>query len=89
VIGHGRVTVGTSATKLTTADSGRQSGSRLHVRNPSATVSVFLGGSAVTAGTGYELPPGASVAITLDADEEVFAAVAVGTLDVHVLRGGV
>jgi hypothetical protein len=89
MIGNAQVNVGVAPTLLTTAETDTQAGSRLHVRNGSATAAVFLGGSGVTTDTGYELPAGAAVALTLDSGDALYAVTAVGTVEVHVLRIGV
>ena len=83
-----RVTVGTAATLLSAAEADTCAGSRLLVRNSSATTSVFLGGAGVTASTGLELPSASQVPWTLDLGEALYAAVVVGTVVVHVLQGG-
>lgn len=89
MIRHARVTVGTTPTLLTGTEGDTYSGARLHVRNISGTVSAFLGGSDVTATTGYELPVGGVLDVTLDAGETLYAVVAVGTVRIDVLRAGV
>jgi hypothetical protein len=89
VIRHARVSVGTTPAALTSTQDNSQVGSRLQVRNTSATDAVSLGASDVTAATGYELRPGSSLLLTLDADEALYAVAALGTVEVHVLRMGV
>lgn len=89
MIANARVTVGTTPTLLTTTETDTMAGSRLLVRNSSATASVFLGGSGVTTANGYEVPSGASVSLVLDSGDALYAVVGVGTIDVHVLRIGV
>jgi hypothetical protein len=89
MIRHARVSVGTTPAALSDSEDDSQAGSRLQVRNTSATDAMFLGAADVTATTGYELRPGSSLPLTLDADEALYAVAALGTVEVHVLRMGV
>jgi hypothetical protein len=89
VIRHERITVGTNPTLLTGSDTGSQAGSRLLIRNNSATASVFLGDSSVTSDTGWEFVLGDTLMLTLDPEEELYAVAAIGTVVVAVLRIGV
>ncbi len=87
-VNQDQVVVGTTPTLLSGAPGDAVSGSRIQVRNSSGTTSVFLGGPSVTTANGYELPAGASVAITLNEGESLHAVVVVGTVTVHALRAG-
>jgi hypothetical protein len=89
MIRHARVSVGVAPTLLTAPESDMQAGSRLLLRNTSATASVFLGAADVTAVDGYELPAGTSLSLTLDSRDSLHAVTAVGDVPIHVLRVGV
>lgn len=83
-----QVTVSSTAVALNT-DSGTVSGGRLLIKNTHATDDLVLGGSDVTAGTGFELTPGAILDLRVPAGEQVFA-IRGGAADItaHVLRLG-
>lgn len=94
------VSVASTATALNVANTrgnrwnGQYKGVSLLVKNPSASVTVYLGGSDVTADTtagtgGYPLAPGAEVAISVVEDEILYGRVASGTQSVNVIRQGV
>lgn len=79
-----RVTVSTTAVALNTAST---AGSTIVIRNVDTTDTCELGGSGVTAGTGFPLAPNAQVALDLDAGDVVFAIrSAAADVDVAVLR---
>lgn len=84
-----RITVGTTATELTAPTTDAAYGSSILVGGPTVTVTLYLGDAAVTAATGWPLAAGATLPITLDAGERLYAAVATGTTVVPVLRQGV
>lgn len=73
----GQVSV-TNAAPVLIADAGRL----MLIRNTDATVSVFLGGAAVSSSTGYELKAGQS--IELDAREDKVYAIAAAAGPVRV-----
>lgn len=79
-----RVTVATTATLIFTTTGGT-GGSNVLIRNP-GTVSVYLGGSGVTAATGFELAPGDAVSLQIRRSDTVYGIVASGTNIVHVLE---
>ncbi len=79
-----RVTVGTSAVPVVAAD---VYGKAASVRNR-GSVSVFLGGSAVTTGTGYELAVGEAVAVPLTDDDVVYGISGTAGQRVDVLVAG-
>ncbi len=82
-----RVTIGTAAVLLSGgSDRDDVSGHSVLVR-PSAAIRV--GGPAVTAADGYELPGGAEYAFDLGPRDFLFGVVATGTVAVDVLRMGV
>ena len=88
-IGHERVSVGTTATKLGDAERDRD-GFTIMVQNPSGGASLYIGGAGVTtASYGYEVVAGAEVGVELLKDEELYAVVASGSQTVNVLRIGV
>jgi hypothetical protein len=88
-IGHERVSVGTTATKLGDAERDRD-GFTIMVQNPSGGASLYVGGPGVTtASYGYEVVAGAEVGVELLKDEELYAVVASGSQTVNVLRIGV
>ena len=84
-----RVSVGTTPTLLSGSPGDSTSGSRITVRNPSATVAVDLGDSTVATGAGYELAAGAVATFTLDPEDPLYGVVVAATQSVHVLRTGV
>jgi hypothetical protein len=87
-ISHSRISVGTSATKLTNDYDGR-SGQTINVQNPADGVSVYLGGADVTTTSyGYLLGPSTSFSVELQYGEKLYAVVASGTQTVNVLRQG-
>lgn len=83
-----RVTVTDTATALESAVTSE--GVSVLIRNR-GSVAVYIGGSAVTTSTGYQLDPGE--AITVEADEVnplgAYGIVASGTAVCHILRVGV
>lgn len=72
-----RVTASTSAVALNSASGG---GERLLITNSSANAA-DIGGSTVTAGTGYPLAAGASITIELDAGGDLVYAIRSGGAD--------
>jgi hypothetical protein len=85
---HQRVSVGTTATKLTLDNDGKD-GQTVNVQNPSGGVDVFIGGDGVTTTSyGYLLGAGLSLSIELDDDEKLYGVVTTGTQTVNILRQG-
>lgn len=83
-----RVSVGTSAVNLVTADNADLSvGSALTLRNTGST-SIYLGGASVTTGTGFEIKTNESFSINTNGNA-LYAISASGTNLVHVLQVGV
>lgn len=69
-----QVTVSTTAVALNAAETDVVGGTVLYVKNTDATNGAALGGSAVTAGTGYRLPAGITVGpLELPAGEQLYA----------------
>lgn len=86
----GQFTVSTSAVALTTTETDTVGGTVLFVRNTDATNGVALGGSGVTAGTGYRMAAGVTVGpLELPSGEQLYA-IRTGGADVvvDVLRLG-
>lgn len=83
-----QVSVGTTATELSAADTDTRLGQTLIVKNASAATAVFLGGSGVTTSTGLSLAAAATVTVELGQGEELYGIVAAATETVHVLRTG-
>jgi len=87
-VSHQRVSVGTTATKLTSDADGRD-GQTISIQVPSEGATVYLGGSGVTTTSyGYELLGGTSFAVELQQGEQVFGVVASSTQTVNVFRQG-
>lgn len=93
-VNSGVVTVTTAATALTgtDADNSLYPGRSILVKNP-GSVTVYLGGSDVTADTvaatgGYPLAPGESLPFDSPAGEVLYGIVAASTSTVNVLRRG-
>jgi len=86
---HGQVSVGTTATLLSSTSAGRD-GQTVLVQNPSGGVNVYIGGAGVTTTAyGYLLIGGSAFAIDLQDGEGLYAVVASSTQTVGVLRQGV
>jgi hypothetical protein len=85
-----RITVSTSAVALNAAETDVVEGSRILIRNQDASNSVDIGPSGVTAGTGYELKPAATLDMAVPGGELVYAIRSGGAdVRVDVLRLGV
>jgi hypothetical protein len=88
-LAHERVSVGTTATQLSSNYSGKD-GQTVSVQNPSTTVTVYLGGEGVTTTSyGYALGVVSDMSIDLQDGEKLYAVVASSTQTVSVLRQGV
>ena len=88
-LAHERVSVGTTATQLSSNYSGKD-GQTVSVQNPSASVTVYLGGEGVTTTSyGFALGVLSDMSIDLQDGEKLYAVVASSTLTVNVLRQGV
>ena len=87
-VSHARVSVGTTATKLTSDYDGKD-GQTINIQNPSGGVDVYLGGEGVTTTSyGYLLGASTSFSVELQDDEKVYAVVASGTQTVNIFRQG-
>lgn len=86
VVGE-RITVATTATAIFTPTNGAAVDRKSAIiKNPAGGQSVFLGGSGVTTGTGYELESGDIVDVSLLHGDTIYGIVAATTQVVHVLR---
>jgi len=87
-VSHSRVSVGTTATKLTSDYDGKD-GQTINVQNPAGGADVFLGGEGVTTTDyGFLLGAGISFSVELQDDEKLYAVVASSTQTVNILRQG-
>lgn len=87
-LSHQRVSVGTTATLLSTSAVGRN-GQTVLVQNPAGGVDIYIGGAGVTTSSyGYLLSAGAAFAIELTFNEAIYGVVASSTQTVNVLRQG-
>lgn len=87
-VSHARVSVGTTATKLTSDYDGKD-GQTVNVQNPASGADVFLGGEGVTTTSyGYLLKAETSFSVELQDDEKLYAVVTTGTQTVNILRQG-
>ena len=85
---HARVSVGTTATKLTSDYDGKD-GQTINVQNPAGGVDVYIGGEGVTTTSyGYLLKAETSFSIELQDDEKLYAVVASSTQTVNIIRQG-
>jgi hypothetical protein len=88
-VSHQRVSIGTTATKVTSDADGRD-GQTISIQVPSGGATVFLGGAGVTtASYGYELLEGTSFSVELQQGEALYGVVASSTQSVSVIRQGV
>ena len=87
-VSHARVSVGTTATKLTSDYDGKD-GQTINVQNPAGGADVYLGGEGVTTTSyGFLLGAGISFSVELQDDEKLYAVVTTGTQTVNILRQG-
>jgi hypothetical protein len=87
-VSHSRVSVGTTATKLTSDYDGKD-GQTINVQNPAGGADVFLGGEGVTTTSyGFLLGAGISFSVELQDDEKLYAVVTTGTQTVNIIRQG-
>ena len=87
-VSHARVSVGTTATKLTSDADGRD-GQTISIQVPTAGATVYLGGVGVTTTSyGFELLGGTNFSVELQQGEQVFGVVASSTQNVNILRQG-
>lgn len=84
-----RVTVTTTATRLTTAATDSVTGQAAVVKNDSA-VNIDVGGDDVTAGAGFLVEPGATVPAEMTSNADIlYGIVASGTASMSVLENGI
>jgi hypothetical protein len=87
-VSHQRISVGTTATKLTLDYDGKD-GQTISVQVPTSGATVYLGGEGVTTSSyGYELLGGTSFSVELQDDEKLYGVVASSTQTVNILRQG-
>jgi len=87
-VSHQRISVGTTATKLTSDYDGKD-GQTINVQNPAGGADVYLGGEGVTTTSyGFLLGAGISFSVELQDDEKLYAVVTTGTQTVNILRQG-
>jgi len=87
-VSHARVSVGTTATKLTSDYDGKD-GQTINVQNPAGGADVYLGGEGVTTTSyGFLLGAGISFSVELQDDEKLYAVVTTSTQTVNILRQG-
>ena len=87
-VSHQRISVGTTATKLTSDYDGKD-GQTINVQNPAGGADVYLGGEGVTTTSyGFLLGAGISFSIELQDDEKLYAVVTTSTQTVNILRQG-
>jgi hypothetical protein len=84
VVQTAQITVDTTPTLIWTAPAGS---GRVLIRNPSTTVSVFVGNSAVTTSTGFEIGAGAALGIVLLNRGTIYGVVAAATQVVETIQG--
>jgi hypothetical protein len=84
------VTVATTATQLSGADSGGStSGQSVAVYVPTGGATVYVGSSAVTTAIGFPVAAGEKMAFSLEPGESLYGIVAASTQAVNVFRSGV
>lgn len=83
-----QISVGTTATALSTEESDDRVGSSIVVTN-TGEATVFLGSDEVTTATGYALAAGATMALDLNPGEFLYGIVEADTNTVGVLRTSV
>jgi hypothetical protein len=81
------VSVGTSATALSTAGTDDRPGESLQFTTPASPV-IYVGGSNVTSSNGYALAVSTEYFYDLQGGETLYAAVASGSTSLPVLRTG-
>lgn len=83
------VSVGTSATLLSSSTDDGAYGHTVAVKVPTGGATVSLGGSAVTTAAGFPLAAGESATFDLGSGDALYGIVVSGTQAVNVLRTGV
>lgn len=87
-ISHERVSVGTTATQISSNYAGKD-GQTVNVQNPSGGATVYLGGEGVTTTSyGFLLAAGISFSVEMQDGEKLYGVVASSTQTVNVLRQG-
>jgi hypothetical protein len=87
-VSHARVSVGTTATQLTSDYDGKD-GQTINVQNPAGGADVYLGGAGVTTTSyGYLLKAETNFSVELQDDEKLYGVVASSTQTVNIIRQG-
>ena len=87
-ISHQRVSVGTTATQISSNYAGKD-GQTVSVQNPSGGATVYLGGEGVTTTSyGYSLSAGSDFTVEMQDGEKLYGVVASSTQTVNVIRQG-
>jgi hypothetical protein len=87
-ITHERVSIGTTATQVSSDFAGKD-GQTVSVQNPTGGATVYLGGVGVTTTSyGFELAAGITFSVEMQDGEKLFGVVATGTQTVNVTRQG-
>jgi len=87
-ISHERVSIGTTATQVSSDYAGKD-GQTVSVQNPSGGATVYLGGTGVTTTSyGFALAGGTDFSVEMQDGEKLYGVVASSTQTVNVLRQG-
>ena len=87
-ISHQRVSIGTSATQISSDFAGKD-GQTVSVQNPASGATVYLGGEGVTTSVyGFALSEGTTFSIEMQDGEKLYGVVASSTQTVNVIRQG-
>ena len=87
-ISHQRVSIGTSATQISSDFAGKD-GQTVSVQNPAGGATVYLGGEGVTTSAyGFALGVGTTFSIEMQDGEKLYGVVASSTQTVNVIRQG-
>ena len=87
-ITHERVSIGTTATQISSNYAGKD-GQTVSVQVPAAGATVYIGGEGVTTTSyGFALTGGTDMAVEMQDGEKLYGVVASSTQTVNVLRQG-
>lgn len=87
-ISHQRVSIGTTATQISSNYAGKD-GQTVSVQNPAGGATVYLGGEGVTTTAyGFELGAGIVFTVEMQDGEKLYGVVATSTQTVNVIRQG-
>jgi hypothetical protein len=89
-IENAQVSVGTTATKLSTSTAiGSGPSNDYNIRLSAGTAFYIGGSSAVTTANGYQVPANTHFEVPMEYGEELWGIVGTGTVTVSVLRAGI